>query len=149
MMAKLKSTQAVPGQLKGFVPFDECSEEELIVLADHAWLDSAGRGHVLTRAGESDGWDYYLIEGTLKLLAEDGKELFVMGGSRTARSPVAHLQPRRYTLSAMTPVKVLRVATELLKNLSFSGLGESVRVAEVFEQEDIEDSPLFAEIYNR
>lgn len=146
-MGKSESMQAVPGQLSGFVPFDECSEEDLIVLADHSWLDSAKRGHVLTRAGESDGWDYYLIEGTLKLLAEDGKELFVMGGSRTARSPVAHLQPRRYTLSAMTPVKYLRVTTELLKNLSFSGLGESVRVEEEFRKEDLEDNPLYAEIY--
>ena len=146
-MGKLKSIQAEPGQLSGFVPFDECSEEELIVLADHAWLDSAGSGHVLARAGESDGWDYYLIEGTLQLVAEDGKALFLMGGSRTARSPVAHLQPRRYTLTAMTPVQFLRVATDLLKNLSFSGLSDSVRVGEVFEQEDIGDNPLYVEIY--
>lgn len=146
-MGKLTSTQAVPAQLTGFVPFDECSEEDLIVLADHAWVDRAGRGHVLARAGESDGWDYYLLEGTLRLLADDGKELFVMGGSRTARSPVAHLQPRRYTLSAMTPIKFLRVSTELLKNLSFSGLGESMRVEEEFEAEDLDENPLYAEIH--
>ena len=150
-MSKLKSTQAEPEQLVGFVPFNECSEEELIVLADHSWLDSAGRGHVLARAGESDGWDYYLIEGTLSLLAEDGKELFVMGGSRTARSPVAHLQPRRYTLSAMTPAKFLRVETALLKNLSFSGLGESIYVESEpgleYTAEDFDDNPLYAEMY--
>ena len=146
-MSKLKSTQAVPEQLTGFVPFNECSEEDLIVLADHAWLDSAGPGHVLTRAGESDGWDYYLIEGTLRMVAEDGKELFVMGGSRTARSPVAHLQPRHYTLSAMTPVKYLRVATELLKNLSFSGLGERVYLGKEFEVEALDENPLYAEIH--
>lgn len=146
-MGKLKSTPAEPAQLTGFAPFDECSEEELIVLADHAWLDSAGRDHILTRTGESDGWDYYLIEGTLKLVAEDGKELFVMGGSRTARSPIAHLQPRHYTLSAMTPVKFLRVATELLKNLSFSGLGERVYLEQEFGVEDLDENPLYAEIH--
>ncbi len=146
-MGKLKSTRAETAQLAGFVPFDECSEEELIVLADHAWLDSAGRDHVLTRAGESDDWDYYLIEGTLRLVAEDGKELFVMGGSRTARSPIAHLQPRHYTLSAMTPVKFLRVATELLKNLSFSGLAENIHVEQEFGVEDLDENPLYAEIY--
>jgi HD-like signal output (HDOD) protein len=129
------------------VPFDECSEEELIVLADHSWLDSAGSGHVLARAGETDNWDYYLIEGTLRLVAEDGKEIFLMGGSRTARSPVAHLQPRQYTLSALTPIKYLRVDTGLLKNLSFSGLAESVYVEKEFEVGDLDENPLYAEIH--
>ena len=100
-MAKVRSAQATPGQLTPFIPFNECSPEECIVLADHSWVDEIKRGYVLTEAGSSDGWDYYLIEGTLKLTAADGKELFVMGGSRTARAPVAHLQPRRYTVSAM------------------------------------------------
>jgi len=68
------------------VPFNECSEDELIVLATHSLLETVPRSHTLARVGESDGWDYYLIEGTLKLVAEDGMELFVMGGSRKCPS---------------------------------------------------------------
>jgi putative nucleotidyltransferase with HDIG domain len=146
-MAKVTSTQANPELLTQFVPFGECSSEELIVLADHSWQDKAKRGHVLAEEGATDDWDYYLIEGTLKLTAADGKELFVMGGSRTARAPISHLQPRRYTLSAMTPVTYLRVDASLLKNLSFSGMDTGLVVEEEVEMDEEFENPLYAEIY--
>lgn len=116
------------------------------MLADHSWVDSAKRGYVLAKEGVADEWDYYLMEGTLKLTAVDGKESFVMGGSRTARAPVAHLQPRRYTLSAMTPVTYLRVDASLLKNLSFSGMDQGMIVEEDIESDEVFDNLLYAEI---
>jgi len=145
-MGAVTKTQAEPELLTRFVPFSECSMEQLIVLADHAWLLEAPRGHVLMEQGSADGWDYYLLEGTLKLVAADGRELFVMGGSRGARVPLAHLQPRRYTISAMTPVTYLRVETALLGNLSFSGIEDGVVVDEA--EEEASDSPLYAEIHD-
>jgi HD-like signal output (HDOD) protein len=147
-MARVKSTQATPELLTQFVPFSECSAEELIVLADHSWLEEAEAGYVLARADESDGWDYYLQEGSLKLTAADGKELFVMGGSRSAQAPVAHLQPRRYTLSAVTPVTYVRVDAALLKNLSFSSTGAGMLVEEELEPAEKIENPLYAEIYD-
>jgi len=146
-MAKVKSVQADPKLLTQFVPFSECSAEELIVLADHSWVDEVKRGYVLAEEGATDDWDYYLMEGTLKLTAGDGKELFVMGGSRTARAPIAHLQPRRYTLSAMTPVTYLRVNAALMKNLRFSGVDVGMVVEEEVESDEEFENPLFAEIY--
>jgi putative nucleotidyltransferase with HDIG domain len=148
-MDKVKTTQAEIGLLTSFIPFSECSEDELIVLADHAWVDQAEPGHILAEAGSSDNWDYYLIEGTLKLVAADGRVLFITGGSRTARAPISHLQPRQYTLSALTPVKYLRVDVSLLKNLSFSGMDEQgMTVAEAEESEEMLANPLYAEIHN-
>lgn len=146
-MAKINSIQADPELLTRFIPFRECTPEELIVLADHSWVDEVGAGYVLAQAGVADGWDYYLLKGTFKLVAADGKELFIMGGSRTARSPVAHLQPRRYTLSAMTAVSYLRVDSALLKNLSFSATEDGMQVEEVDDSDEEPDNPLFAEIY--
>jgi putative nucleotidyltransferase with HDIG domain len=147
-MSKVKSEQATPKQLMQFIPFSECSGEELIVLADRSWVDTARRGYVLAKAGETDEWDYYLLEGTLKLTAADGKESYVMGGSRSARAPVAHLQPRRYTLSAMTPVTYLRVDAALLKNLSFSGMDEGLVVDEPVESAEVFDNPLYAKVHD-
>lgn len=147
-MGKVTSTQAKPELLTRFIPFSECSADELIVLADHSWVDEAERGHVLAQAGSSDNWDYYLIEGTLKLVADDGRVLYTMGGSSTARAPISHLQPRHYTLTAMTPVKYLRVDVSLLKNLSFSGMDVGLTVEEAVESEQVFENPLYAEIYN-
>jgi putative nucleotidyltransferase with HDIG domain len=147
-MDKVKSTQATPELLAQFIPFSECSGEELIVLADHCWLFEAEEGHVLALADESDGWDYYLQEGSLKLTAADGKELFVVGGSRTAQAPVAHLQPRRYTVSALTAVTYLRVDAALQKNLSFRSGAGGMLVEEAESPSVMGQSPLYAEIYD-
>lgn len=144
-MTTLNSTQATPDTLTRFVPFSECGPEELIVLADHSWVEVVKRGHELAALGVPDDWDYYLLEGTLKLTAADGKESFVMGGSRTARMPVAHLRPRRYSISAMTKVTYLRVESALLKNLSFSGADAGVVVEEEQATGDL-DNPLYATI---
>lgn len=147
-MTTVKTTQATPELIARFIPFSECSREELIVLADHSWIDEISRGHVVLEIDSRDGWDYYLVEGTLKLMARDGKESFVMGGSRTARAPIAHLQPRQYRITAMTPVTYLRVEKELIKNLSFSGDRAGVVVDEAVSIKDVTDNPLFAEIYD-
>lgn len=147
-MSKVKSSPVDPKLLTRFIPFGECSPEELIVLATHSWVDSAKRGHVLASEGVTDEWDYYLMEGTLKLTAADGKESFVMGGSRTARTPVAHLRPRRYTISAMTPVTYLRVDADLLKNLSFSGMDQGMVVEEEQESDEVFDNLLYAEVHD-
>jgi HD-like signal output (HDOD) protein len=143
-----KTTQAQAELLAGFIPFDSCSADDLVVLADHAWLDEVERGHVLVQAGSSDEWDYYLVEGTLKLVAEDGKESFLMGGRTAARAPLAHLQPRHYTISAMTPVRYLRVETALLKNLDSSGGSEGHSFEEPTDIREITDNPLYVEIYD-
>lgn len=148
MMISAKTTQATPELLANFIPFCECSQDELIVLADHAWIDEVKKGHVVTQSGSTDEWDLYLIEGTLKLVADDGKETFIMGGSRTARAPFGHLQPRHYTISALTPVRFLRVDNTLLKDLTYSGSRAGFRVEEAAEFPAMKNTPLFTEIYD-
>lgn len=147
-MSKINSTQSSPDLIERFIPFSECSRDDLIVLADHAWVDEARRGYVILEAGSTDEWEYYLVEGTLKLIADDGVESFVMGGSRTARAPIAHLQPRHYTISAMTPVKYLRIEKALIKNLSYGGHHSGVVIDEIDNIRNSSDNPLVTEIYD-
>ena len=147
-MTSVKTTQANPKLLANFIPFSECSQDELIVLSDHAWIDEVKAGYVLAKSGSTDEWDLYLIEGTLKLVADDGKETFIMGGSRTARVPFGHLQPRHYTITAVTPVQFMRVDNTLLKDLSYSGSRAGVRFEEAAGTSDMKNTPLFTEIYD-
>ena len=132
--------------LARFIPIEDCSEDDLIVLTDRSWIDEAGSGHILARAGESDGWDYFLIDGSLKLVATDGKESIVDSGSPAAQTAIARLQPRRYTLTALTPVKFMRVEADLLKNLNVGKSGLSVEESEGIPEES--GNPLYVEINN-
>lgn len=130
--------------LAQFIPVENCTEDDLIVLTDHAWIDEVKSGHTLARANESDGWDYFLIEGALKLVAGDGKEMIIQDGSPAAHTAIARLQPRRYTITAVTPVKYMRVEAALLKNLNIGQSGVSVEESDGIPEES--DNPLSAEI---
>lgn len=143
-MSKIKTSQADAEILARFIPVENCTEDDLIVLIDHAWVDEVKSGHVLARANESDDWDYFLIEGALKLVASDGKEMIIQDGSPTANTAIARLQPRRYTISAVTPVKYMRVEAALLKNLNVVASGVSVEESDAIPEES--DNPLYVDI---
>lgn len=133
--------------LSGLIPFDRCTEDELIVLADHAWVIDERKGHVLAELGSSNEWDYYLLRGELQLISADGKTLPLKAGTEAARHPVAHLQPRKYTIRARSPVRYLRVQKALLASLKY-GPGRQVGMLLSEEEEGVVEHPLYTEIHD-
>ncbi len=75
--------------------------------------------------GSRDPYTYYLLEGTLELIASDQIIKSVEGGTGPAFFPVAQLQPRQMSAKATAPVSVLRVNRLLLDKLLSLG-GETV-----------------------
>lgn len=144
-MDKIKTIPADMELLIRFQPFSHAAMDDLVVLADHAWVEDVRQGHTLVEAGSSDNWDYYLLEGTIKLIATDGKESFVAAGSKAAMVPLAHLQPRHYTLKAMTPVRYLRVDTQMAANFG-QGQGGAAVIDELADIDRATDNPLYMEI---
>ncbi|MGQ0656552.1 MAG: cyclic nucleotide-binding domain-containing protein [Chromatiales bacterium] len=67
--------------------------------------------------GSRDSYTYYLLEGTLELIASDQIIKQIDGGTGPAFFPVAQLQPRQMSAKATTPVTVLRVNRVLLDKL--------------------------------
>lgn len=135
------ASRVSPSLLLNLIPFNSLSEEERIVIANSALLENGKKGGVLTRVGELDDWDYYLIEGTVRLEAEDGKVFFLEGGTIRANAPIAHLQPRKYTVKALTPIIYLQVSYELTKNLIIDNKQESVEL-----KDNLKVNPLYLEI---
>jgi len=142
--------KAIPADvdiLSGLIPFNGCNEDELIVLADHAWVIDVRKGHVLAERDSTDEWDYYLLKGVLHLVSADGKVLEIRAGTEAARHPVAHLQPRKYTIRAQTPVQFLRVQKALLASLKYAPSKQQVcMLVEEEEQQGLSDHPLYVEI---
>ena len=108
--------------LQGLQPFEQLARDELLVLAGRSEVVSLPRGGVLFDLGDQDTFMVFLLEGTVRLTAGDGRESTVDGGTRTAGRPLAQLQPRRYRGTAVTDLRCLR--------LDVSGLGELQVVAE-------------------
>ncbi len=134
--------------LSGLIPFSGCNEDELIVLADHAWVIDERKGYVLAELGSTDEWDYYLLKGTLHLVSDDGKVLEILTGTEAARHPVAHLQPRKYTIQAQTAVQFLRVQKALLVSLKYAPGRQMCMLVEDDEHHGLGVHPLYTEIYD-
>jgi hypothetical protein len=80
-------------------------------------MQTAPPGTVLLRRGESDNWNYYLVSGVVQLEAEDNAKHIIEGGSDPARAALANLQPRRYTVTAVTAVSYLKIDTSAESSL--------------------------------
>ena len=144
----MKASPADIDILSGLIPFNGCNEDELIVLADHAWVINERKGYVFAELGSTDEWDYYLLKGVLHLVSGDGKVLEIRAGTEAARHPVAHLQPRKYTIRAQTPVQFLRVQKALLASLKYAPSRQVCMLVEDDEHHGLSVHPLYTEIYD-
>ncbi len=134
--------------LSQLIPFDQCNEEELTVLGDHAWVISERKGYVIATLGSTNEWDYYLLEGALVLESSDAKILKIQAGTEAARHPVAHLQPRKFTIRAQTSIRFLRVQKALLASLKYAPSKNTDILINDAANNGINKHPLYIEIYD-
>jgi HD-like signal output (HDOD) protein len=77
-------------------------------------VESARKGQQIIKLGSSENYQYFLIAGRVRLEAADGKTVEIEGGTPQASRPLAQLVPRRFNVSAVTPIQFLRIAQELM-----------------------------------
>lgn len=101
-------------QLARFDAFSGLPETDRLILAGQIGLRSAKRGQPLFQRGDIDAVDYFLVSGRVRLIAEDGRERTVEGGSAAARMPLARLRPRQYRAITETDIEFFCVDCDLL-----------------------------------
>lgn len=94
--------------LKRFDRFQDLNHHQLAQLFRGA-VRTAPAGTVLIERGGNDNWSYYLLTGAVRLKARDGAQHLVEGGSPKARSSLANLRPRIYSVTAVSPVTYLQI----------------------------------------
>jgi CRP-like cAMP-binding protein len=104
-------------KLRSLVPLHTLSEERFGELTTDLHIEHAARGSLLFREGDTTEQHVYLLEGQLALMAGDKHVEQVAAGSDTARFPVAHQLPRRYTAKATVDVGYVRVDSRRLSDL--------------------------------
>jgi HD-like signal output (HDOD) protein len=100
--------------LRSFLPLKVLPRDELELLAAQLQVESASAGEQLIEIGSTDQYQYFLIQGRIRLEAEDGKTMEIEGGTPRAGNPIAQLVPRRFNVTAVTPVQFLRIAQKLI-----------------------------------
>lgn len=122
--------------LRDFTPFAVLDEDRLKFVQAVLKVETAREGDLLLQRGSQDPYSYFLISGRLELEAADGKRVVVEGGSSGAYNPISDLQPRRYTVRALSPVSYFTVDSNVLNSLRDSWK-ESTGITLVEELESV------------
>jgi len=83
-------------------------------LAEKIDVLSLKKGGVLIEVGAIDNTTLYLIEGSIQLIAKDGRKKKIQHTDSASASPISRLRPSRYKAQALTPIKYLSIKNELL-----------------------------------
>jgi len=101
--------------LRSFSPLDGLKAENLRALARKTTVRELPAGRLLFKEGDTEKRTYYLVSGTLDLLANGRIVGSVKAGTPDARHPVAPILPRRCAARAATErVEYLSIDSDLL-----------------------------------
>lgn len=104
-------------RLKQFQPLDRLTDDQLVLLASRAERRRHGPGQRIVERGVRDGLDFFLISGQVELESGDGRKHRIEAESEKAVNPIARLQPRMYTVTAVKPSEFLVIRQDMLNQL--------------------------------
>lgn len=108
-------------RLREFIQFRELPVSALELITAKAEIYSAPPGACLLERGKNDPWNLYLLDGSVTLTPAEGATLTVESGSAAAKSPVAFLRPRKYTVTALTRVTFFLLHDRVLEAIRSLG----------------------------
>ena len=103
-----------PERLKFFTPFRSLSEKQLDYIAVNAQIVKMESGTTLLELNSESNDKYFLLEGSLKLIAFDDSISLLDANTERAKNPVAQLRPSRYKVSTSSPCKILVLKEDFL-----------------------------------
>lgn len=135
-------------RLREFQPLDRLTDDQLILLASRAEKRKHGPGQRVAERGAKDGLELFLLDGEVELEAADGRKTTIVAGSDKARTPIARLQPRMYTVTSAVPSEFLIVEQDILNQLLRAAPVDEDGVTEgAMEQDESEAHGLLMEFY--
>lgn len=135
-------------ELAALVPVDRLSPEGFNELASKVEVETQPAGRTLFVEGPADNWTYYLLEGELDLVGRGGGGRRLRGGSEETRHPVADARRRDYTARTRTPIRFVRIDTELLGFLQTPDGESGFEIEEIGADDPLAQNRLFNEMYH-
>ena len=100
--------------LRTFSPLSGLKQDNLTALARKVQIRELSPGQILFKEGESEKRTVYVVSGSLDLVADDDVAETIVGGTDSARNPIAPVFPRRVTARARDRVQYLSIDSDLL-----------------------------------
>jgi len=108
---------------------------QLELLAGSLRIRSVAPGTKLLAHGDTDAYGLYLLKGKLRLTSIDGRVTVISDDSPQAFSPIAHLLPRQYDVTSMTPVEYMTIDNQLLQGI-LSDQGDAFTATEIIAEDE-------------
>ena len=103
--------------LRNLIPLNTLGEEDLRALLDKISFEKLKKGATVFRKGDTDNENIYLLSGKVAMYADRREVDEVQAGSDTARFPLAHQIPRKFTVVTRSRSELARVDNRLLGEL--------------------------------
>ncbi len=130
-----------------YLPFQHLGQDDLSLLQQKSLLQTAKKGATLFKAGSSDDWTYFLVQGEIQLQDTSGNTVLIQAGSEPANSALSNLQPRRYSATARSTIQYIKLDKTLLQNIQpdkpFDFLGDNNVLRATYDS-----NALFKRIYD-
>ncbi len=101
-------------ELKRLEPIANLAADQIAELAGQTEIRTAPAGTTLFKSGDEANQYYWLIGGTLRLADDNGTVTEITSGSDDALRPVAHVKPRRHTVTAVKPALYIKLDADLI-----------------------------------
>ncbi len=128
-----------PTTLRHLSTLRELPQDELHALGNQLYVHEGRKGSVLLEIGATDDATLYLIEGSCRLIAEDGGIKVIKHTDPSAQAPLARLRPSHYRVIAESPVRYLRIDTALIDDAAGRFEQSSTLSLETYDVEEEED----------
>ena len=123
--------------LQSFSPLDGLKRDNLAALASKVQIRELSPQQLLFKEGDSEKRTIYVISGSLDLVDQDKVVSTVVGGTDSARNPVAPHFPRRVTARASDRVQYISIDSDLLDVMLTWDQTGSYEVSELTSGEDV------------
>ena len=128
-----------PATLRHLSTLRELPQDDLNALSKQLCLHEGRKGTVLLELGSTDDATLYLIEGSCRLIADDGRIKVIRHTDPSAQAPLARLRPSHYRVIAESPVRYLRIDNDLIEEAT-GGLEQPSSLSlETYEVEEDDD----------
>lgn len=103
--------------LASFQQFSAWPHDALALLSDKFELQHMRPGSILFELGANDQRDYFLLDGQVDLVAEDGRRAEITAGSDRAQSVISRLRPRKFKAEVVLPTVLISIDRTILSTL--------------------------------
>ncbi|MFT3929955.1 MAG: cyclic nucleotide-binding domain-containing protein [Spongiibacteraceae bacterium] len=127
--------------LQTMVPVNALTEDHLNTLLRDTQVEVVCRGQNIVQRGDCDAAHVYLLSGKVSIDSGSGKNaaLEIDANDPQARFPLAHLQPRLETVTAIDDCQIIRFASEKLDAMLAWDQAANYIILDITGQRDLDE----------